>query len=69
MIKVIRKTKVEPVVEPLLISLEPVPSLDTDEGIIFLEAVKKSHSISYDESGTPSVEKIDLGIQYDHRVT
>lgn len=68
MIKVIRKMRVEPVVKPFTISRNSLTKT-VAENIQFTEAIKSSTTISFNALGVPSVEVVDLGVQYDHRVT
>ena len=67
MIKVIRKESNQ---EPTdTISTRDIVAIETDYAVILTEAVKQSVEITYDELGYPNVGTVDLGVQYDHRVT
>lgn len=68
MIKVIRKQSID---SPSMsvISNKDIEALVVDESIILLEPVKESIEITYDELGHADKTSINLGAQYDHRVT
>lgn len=68
MINVIRKqsTNNAPVSK---ISITDLEAIDVGNSVILLEPVKKSINITYDALGYADVPLLDLGVQYDHRVT
>ena len=67
MINVIRK---EPnMASRSIISNTDIEALDTGTSVILMEAVKQSINITYDALGHADVSTINLGTQYDHRVT
>ena len=67
MIKVIKN---EPkTIDSSAISRTDIEALDTGTSIIFLEPVKQSIDITYDALGYADVSFINLGVQFDHRVT
>ena len=67
MIKVIKN---EPkTIDSSAISRTDIEALDTGTSIIFLEPVKESIDITYDALGYADKTLINLGTQYDHRVT
>ena len=67
MIKVIRKEPNQELTDS--ISTRDIVAIETDSAVILTEAVKQSIEITYDELGYPNVGTVDLGVQYDHRVT
>ena len=69
MIKVIKKQSYNGNNSELLISPRDIVAIDTGSSIVLTQAVKGSIDITYDEHGYPDVDLVDLGIQYDHRVT
>ena len=69
MIKVIKKQSYNGSNSELLISPRDIVAIDTGSSIVLTQAVKGSIDITYDEHGYPDVDLVDLGIQYDHRVT
>ena len=68
MINVIRKQSVGGTPRSI-ISNTDIEALDTGETIILLEPVKQAIEITYDELGHPDKTLVNLGAQYDHRVT
>ena len=68
MTKVIRKESYE-AVSNLSISPRDIQALETDTSVVLIEAVKQAVEIEFDELGYANVGVIDLGVQYDHRVT
>lgn len=72
MIKIIRKKQDTPVVinEEDLISTTSIDvDYDGEGNPILLSPIKNLISISYDENGNPDKDTVQLGLQYDHRVT
>ena len=67
MINVIRKQSIN--TESLQISTTDIEALDTGESIILMEPVKQYINISYDANGKPDTSVVNIGAQYDHRVT
>lgn len=67
MINVIRKQSIN--TESLQISTTDIEALDTGESIILMEPVKQYINISYDANGKPNTPTVNIGAQYDHRVT
>ena len=53
----------------LLISPRDIVAIDTGSSIVLTQPVKGLIDITYDEQGCPDVDLVDLGVQYDHRVT
>lgn len=51
------------------ISTRDIEAIDMGESVILLDAVKKSININYDSLGYADTSMIELGMQYDHRVT
>ena len=68
MIKVIKKDSTHEI-NAASISKTDIEALDTGTSIIFLEPVKQSIDITYDALGYADVSFINLGVQFDHRVT
>lgn len=68
MTKVIRKESYEDV-SGFSISRRDIEAIETDTSVILTEAVKQAVEVVYDELGYANVDVIDLGVQYDHRVT
>ena len=68
MINVIRKQSVGGTPRSI-ISNTDIEALDTGETLILLEPVKQAIEITYDELGHPDKTLVNLGAQYDHRVT
>ena len=68
MIKVIKKDSTHEI-NAASISKADIEALDTGTSIIFLEPVKQSINITYDALGYADVSFINLGVQFDHRVT
>lgn len=70
MIKVIRKQKPEPkTYTPSTISMDTIPSVVTEDSILFLESVKPAIELKYSSQGHPDKTSVELGVQYDHRVS
>lgn len=72
MIKIIRKNQDTAVVinEEDLISTTSIDvDYDGEGNPILLSPIKNLISISYDENGSPDKDTVQLGLQYDHRVT
>lgn len=76
MTQVIRKLKTasaaiaaKETVSPAKISNTDIVALVTDSSVILTEPVKKYINIKYNALGYPSVNRIILGMQYDHRVS
>ena len=75
MIKVIRKPKPEPVMvepeyhTPATISLDIIPSIPSGDSVILLGSVKPAIELKYSNQGRPDKKELELGVQYDHRVT
>jgi hypothetical protein len=67
MINVIRKQSTK--TESLKISTTDIEALDIGESVILMEPVKQYVNISYNEKGYANVSTVNLGTQYDHRVT
>lgn len=55
--------------DTLVISNTDIEALDTGTSIVFLEPVKSSINITYDALGYADVSLVNLGVQFDHRVT
>lgn len=68
MTKVIRKESYEDA-SSLRISNQDILAIETDSSVILTEAVKQAIEVTYDELGYPDTKIVDLGVQYDHRVT
>lgn len=51
------------------ISTTDIEAIDMGESVVLLSAVKKSINITYNSFGYADVSMIELGMQYDHRVT
>ena len=68
MINVIRKQSIDNPSRSI-ISNKDIEALVVDESIILLEPVKQSIEITYDELGHADKTSVNLGTQYDHRVT
>ena len=76
MTQVIRKLKTDSAaiaaketVSPAKISNTDIVALVTDSSVILTEPVKKYINIKYNALGYSSVNRIILGMQYDHRVS
>lgn len=71
MIKVVRKTNIEEIMTPVpsVVSVDIIPTIKVGDSYILQESVKPSTLITYDEKGNPDVQIVDLGTQFDHRVT
>lgn len=71
MIKVIRKLNIEELMNPTpsTISVDVIPSIETEESIVLLESIKPSIKITYNSQGEPDIQIANLGTQFDHRVT
>ena len=68
MINVIRKQNISNLSEGR-ISATDIEALVVDESVILLEAVKQAIDITYDSLGHADKNLVNLGTQYDHRVT
>lgn len=68
MTRVIRKESYDNV-SNFTISRTDIMAIETDSSVILTEAVKQAVEVEYDELGYPNIGVIDLGVQYDHRVT
>ena len=68
MTKVIRRESVQDV-SNFTISRRDIEAIETDKSVILIEAVKEAHELVYDELGNVNSGIVDLGVQYDHRVT
>lgn len=56
-------------INPSLISTRDIIALDNGSSIILTEPVKTEINIKYDAKGYPDINALELGVQYDHRVT
>jgi hypothetical protein len=66
MINVIRKT-IDPTSNE--ISTELVPTTMINESLLLLGPVKATTTIKYNSKGHPDKTSVDLGSQFDHRVS
>ena len=71
MIKVIRKVNIEEIMTPTpkTISQNTIPMKQIGDSFIFLESIKPSVMINYNIDGEPDKQLVDLGTQFDHRVS
>lgn len=68
MINVIRKESISGTTKSV-ISPTDIEALDTGTSVILMEPVKQYINITYDALGHADVSSVNLGTQYDHRVT
>lgn len=68
MINVIRKQSANDAPKSI-ISRTDIEALDTGDSVILLDPVKESIDITYNALGYADKTSVNLGVQYDHRVT
>ena len=66
--KVIRKTQAVDLTRAI-ISSDSIPATYVGDSFMLTEAVKQSIDIKYNSLGYADQTSINLGVQYDHRVT
>lgn len=68
MINVIRKQSISGTTKSNISTVD-IEAIDTGTSVILLEPVKQSITITYDAFGYADTSLVNLGVQYDHRVT